>query len=505
MKDGGSDETDVLSIPENLGPRLMGLTSSSDDGDDTLTYVSSSIQISSDPSLVAHGRGLITSHDIRAGDLLFVHPPTVRAEISKVLRLHQNKAESKNSKNLLESIAETVLLKEMKRAIRGRTKQKMNARIAASFLALNCSHSNDKQTKNPEKDNQCLLRILLGKGTSEDIDQFFERLQTVGESFDDNDSLLGIIRHNAFGPDFHNYDRMKTELQTNNSNDRSNTSADSLYARILGHYPLAAMINHSCGPTNAARVFYGEVMVASATRDIPEGSEIRWPYCPPTLPCQCRSEQLAHVYHFQCECQRCRFEEHVFGTTDGETSSIPSPPTIPKGLNDVGNSSNVVLDLQQWSKILKSLDIWYTIVATKLSSSGTKQTLGMIEGLRLGYTQLYFRYFNQALLQQESKATILAEATKLHRSFREIHNASTEHLSLVHLCYELSTTTARESVRLWTENLKDVHTCRYSNAIVGKDIATLREVLKHTRTVLRTSDGWKTNDFSTHSEKTIFL
>lgn len=393
----------------------------------------------------------------------------------------------------------------MKRAIRGRTKQQTNARIAAIFLALNSSHSNDKQTKNPEKDDQCLLRILLGKGTTKDTEQFFERLQAGAESFDDNSSLLGITRHNAFGPDFHNDDRMETELQTNNSNDSSHASIDSLYARILGHYPLAAMINHSCGPTNAARVFYGEVMVASATRDVPKGSEIRWPYCPPTLPYQCRSEQLAHVYHFQCECQRCRFEEHVFGTTDVETSTIPPPPMIPMGLNDVGNGSNMILDLQQWSKILKSLDIWYNAVAAKLSSSGTEQTRGMIEALRLGYTQLYFRYFNQALQQQESKATISAEATKLYRSFEEIHNASTEHLSLVHLSYELSATTTREIVRSWTENLKGVHTCRYSKEIVGKDITTLREVLKHTRTVLRTRDGWKTNDFSTHPGKTTFL
>jgi hypothetical protein len=80
--------------------------------------------------------------------------------------------------------------------------------------------------------------------------------------------------------------------------------------------------------------------------------------------------------------------------------------------------------------------------------------------LKLGYTQLYMRYFNEALLLLESssssvdekdevRATILKEATELHNTFCMVHKSCTEHISLLHLCYELSATaTAVKSMEI---------------------------------------------------------
>ena len=504
-----AESLDFFVLPENLGQRLVGLSENNQD-DDSLAYVSPSLAISSDPKMVAHGRGLVAKIPIQAGELLFVHPPTIHAEISQVLRIYKNKASgstreaTSGASSLLESIAETVLLKEMKRAVRGR-KKKSSARMAASFMALNTNHSTTQNgdacdAEKEEKDQQLtLLRVLLGKGSVEEVDKI---LEDCCASIDDNDYLLGIIRHNAFGPDFHHYQRMEGELSKNNNNNHS-TGSTALYSRILGHYPLAAMINHCCGPTNATRVFYKEIMVATATQTIPSGTEIVWPYCPPILPFPARNEQLGNCYGFSClSSNRSALEKKAYEL------GIP-PPEIPVGLENENSLRTQQLDLKQWEKLLKTLDVWYMVVAAKIelstTSNGEQEKKLLQHGLRLGHTQLYIKYFNQALQLQQMEdsreessrilANIVKEAEKLHSAFSVIHNACTEHLSLLHLCYELSGTKAmnidRETIRFWTEQLKEAHLCRYSNEVVGRDLTTLRTVLKHTRTVLRTQDGWK--------------
>jgi hypothetical protein len=539
-----TESRDLSVLPENLGPRLMGLSEGTNSGNNgnpngksgvSLTYVSPSLKISTDPRLVAHGRGLVAAAPIQAGELLFVHPPTVKAEISQVLRIYKNKAGSRNgsennkdlsssssSSSLLESIAETVLLKEMKRAVRGRKKES-SARMAASFLALNSNHSTRNEADEAETNtgnsseideetDRRLMQVLLGMGEAEDAERI---LTECDAAIDNNDYLLGIIRHNAFGPDFHHYHRMESELLNNNS-----AGSAFYYSRILGHYPLAAMINHSCGPTNATRVFYKETMVATATQAIPSGKEILWPYCPPISPFPDRNQQLKNCYGFSCRSNRSVLEERAYGI------GIP-PPKIPVGLGRGagGGGIDAQLHLQQWAKILKSLEVWYKVVAAKIelpttSNNGNTQNvedpqqqqhqlLLLQHSLRLGYTHLYIRYFNEALQQQmhhsqpESvRANILREANELHSAFSTVHNACTEHLSLLHLCYELSATTTttiidndkRDAIQFWTEELKEAHLCRYSNEVVGRDLATLRKALKHSRTVLRTRDGWKNSD-----------
>jgi len=195
------------------------------------------------------------------------------------------------------------------------------------------------------------------------------------------------------------------------------------------------------------------------------------------------------------------------------------PPKIPldfdRGFS--GGDVDTQLDQQQWKAILKSLEVWYRVVADKIElpiasmKKGKDETEDQVQqqrlllqhGLRLGYTHLYIRYFNEALqydaqhLYSESvRTSILKEANELHCAFSAVHNACTEHLSLLHLCYELSATAKivedrTTAIRFWTEKLKEAHICRYSDEVVGRNLATLRTVLKHTRIVLRKKDGWK--------------
>jgi hypothetical protein len=175
--------------------------------------------------------------------------------------------------------------------------------------------------------------------------------------------------------------------------------------------------------------------------------------------------------------------------------------------------------------------LWYDEVTTTIdTSTGSsinskhhhhQQQQVILAYLKLGYAQLYMRYFNEALLLLESsssvdekdkvRATILKEATELHNAFCMIHKSCTEHISLLHLCYELSatmstsaktkTSTTATTTHYWTEQLKDVHISRYSNEVINNDVNILRTLLKHTRVVLRTKDGWfnANNNYGTSS------
>jgi hypothetical protein len=67
---------------------------------------------------------------------------------------------------------------------------------------------------------------------------------------------------------------------------------------------------------------------------------------------------------------------------------------------------------------------------------------------------------------------------------------------LLHLCYDLITaihshqvdpTKTLPKLRFWTEQLKRAHMIRYGD--LGNNIDTVRRVMKHTRTVLRTQNG----------------
>ncbi|KAL3916899.1 MAG: hypothetical protein SGARI_007848, partial [Bacillariaceae sp.] len=141
-----------LKLPEDLGKLLLSSSSAASVSLSSLVYVNPKVSVDdSTSSVVRHGRGLVAiaaSSDnnendgtIRAGDVLFVTPPTVEAPLDAVLRVYQGKVQSGAT---LEDIAETILLKEMKRCLRrSSSSNDAAAAKAASFMALQDHHQDD--------------------------------------------------------------------------------------------------------------------------------------------------------------------------------------------------------------------------------------------------------------------------------------------------------------------------------------------------------------------------
>jgi len=108
-----------------------------------------------------------------------------------------------------------------------------------------------------------------------------------------------------------------------------------------------------------------------------------------------------------------------------------------------------------------------------------------------------------SLDNDEKIVEVLKLGTQLHFSFVSCNTNSTEHLSILHLCYDLSSllhnraikgsspdATARtmSQVRFWTEQLKRAHMTRYGE--LGEDLENVRKVMKHSKLVLRNLEGW---------------
>jgi hypothetical protein len=150
--------------------------------------------------------------------------------------------------------------------------------------------------------------------------------------------------------------------------------------------------------------------------------------------------------------------------------------------------------------------------------------------LRAGYSQYYINYINNLLQQQQSLLDtnnddddekkegkfgidhLVQIVTNLHFAFVTCNNASTEHISILHVCYDLAvhlrtiaiskngggnkddTNNSNDVVRctklvhFWTDHLKRVHMIRYGK--LGEDIENVRYVMKHTKLILRNRDGW---------------
>ena len=446
----------------------------------TIPYVHPDLVVSS--TEVVHGRGLMingqkeqennddyNNNVISPGDILFITPPTIEAPIESVLRVY----EKNQHQHTLETIAETILLKEMKRNIRKKTSK------ATSIQILQDQHTTTKNEQSPKhqlsNNDDIMLSILSGTPVSDPEHNIQQILIDDNVDYDDDDTVRGIIRQNAFGPDFHHYERIQEEILKHGYSTKN--IDDCPYQRILGMYPLAAMINHSC-QTNATRTFVGNIMIATATQPILPGQEIVWSYIPPTTDYTSRQIKL-QSYGFTCTCPRCREDD----------------------------------DEQQWTQIQ------YILSSTLLSSSSSKDEWDMMlqqvetiyeqnkrhsHSLRLSLTNMYIQYFNQALtsvvgsIHNDTEnndlmySTILKYATQLHWSFCLLHNGSTEHISIVHLCYDLSrriSTANASSSQFWMEQLKKVHACRYSKYSID-DVNNLRKLLQHTKLVLRTLDGW---------------
>jgi hypothetical protein len=512
--DNGTTAADIappLLLPNELFKLLLGDYMLFRDTS-FLTYVHPSIEVTSQG--VCHGRGLVNTSEtvIPAGEVLFITPPAAEAPMEAVLRVYFSKGGSVG----LQEIAETLLLKEMKRVVR------KDPTTSASFLILQSRHSMEEYQEYwtmDTTDHKNLLSILLCKGDDKCVSQVLDYHKNI-----DNERLRGIIRKNAFGPDFHHYERIQVELS-------KSTKYAASYTRLLGMYPLAAMINHAC-MTNATRIFIPcssngsaiiNLMVATATQDIKPGQEVLWSYIPPTMNPQNRNKALEH-FGFTCQCIRCKVDNGYLKDLWDQTHSACF-------LNKYNNLEFInFLEDTVYPQIKPNKN---QVDCGGCCNDGLSvddaTTLGE-QSLRLAYTDDYINLFNFSLCPEapcgmETKQRedeykvcnfvhILDKATALHHTFSAIHNASTEHVSIVHLCYELSTLVARimdsyekdedavfckdisrPSPSFWIEQLKHAHKCRYSNYLstentCNKGFFSTKALFQHTKLVLRASNGW---------------
>ena len=433
---------------------------------------------------VLHGRGLVVTRDVSPGECLFAIPAIVSTPVDEVhrrfLELHNdgigNNETGRSYGKELEDLAESVLIEQIQSLSKdGGGDEEFKQRTSNSFVSQMSSEDV------PQTD----LDVILGESASPTDNQVNVEL--------DNESILNIIRRNAFGPDYHSYDTI-ADYWLKNPN-----QTEYAYKRLLGVYPLAAMINHSCCPS-AVRIFGNlpastkteklrgkEVMIVHANKAMKKGTEITWSYLPPTTPFKTRHEILKTKYGFSCQCVRCTSESNTINGIDlleqltetnlDVTSSLPN--TI-QSIESTFKSNSIKSETQRY--------------------------------LRVSHAPLYMQHFNTTLSSPSIKSTtnndaissLLKLASQLHFSFVSCNNASTEHISILHLCYELASllhtramsyhpdsATQQQTmsqVRFWTEQLKQAHMVRYGS--LGENLESVRDVMKHSRVVLRNRDGW---------------
>ena len=253
-------------------------------------------------------------------------------------------------------------------------------------------------------------------------------------------------------------------------------------------------------------------MIVHASKMIPTGTEVVWSYIPPIQPFAERRRALKKRHGFLCMCERCVLESKQL-----KRDILPS--TLKNALDEGGNWNKSLLNVsnEEESSKRQLCSAYATLEATVFGSTSILSN-EVKRYLRVGYTNLHFNYFNAVLSSLGNAASdghrkqvqemVLDAATHLHFAFCASNNASTEHLSVLHLCYELinaihqsgsssisssssssddqSKTAAK--VRFWMEQMKKAHLVRYGD--MGSDLESVRNSLVHTRTILRQRDGF---------------
>jgi hypothetical protein len=514
---------------------------------------------------VCHGRGLITTRDVSAGECLFVIPPIFTVNVNEVhtryllQQSNSNGGEGEEGGDIdpakvLERIAENQLVHQVQAAIAVlmdeqiiQSKQtiinRARKQLHAFLLQMSSNNKVPTTATNPDE----LMETLVGNANNNSSSTSINDIREL-----DEDTILHIIRRNAFGPDFHNYDRIANcwSMKRGMSTDEDVNNKAIYYNRILGAYPLAAMINHSCCP-NSVKVFSRkasdsstsatsadrEVMIVHSNTNIPKGTEITWSYLPSSTPYSIRREALITKYGFTCQCNRCIKEERVY-------TNQPKFSTMLSTLTQIATQSHQGEDTEAISEsVVLNLEAIFVTPSTTPSTPPPSIPNETQRFLRAGYSLYYIHYINTLLQQHQQQQQSLLDnnnnndeekkkaggkfdidhliqiVTNLHFAFVTCNNASTEHISILHVCYDLAvhlctlainnsstrdggssnnnddtTTNSNEVVKctkrvqFWTDQLKRVHMIRYGK--LGEDIENVRNVMKHTKLVLRNRDGW---------------
>ena len=444
---------------------------------------------------VAHGIGVVASRDIDAGECLFVIPAALSADMNTVFQ-EWSKAQKSNAaaeesnssaeQTVLEKISEEVLVQSMKEASHAED-DKQKALAYSFLLQLSSGEGEDARKVDIPSDNETLVKALVGKSkdppsTPSDIDDA---------------KLLEIIRRNAFGPDFYSYESVEKKWNSVLLESSPTASSPDSPSRLLGLYPLAAMLNHSCVP-NAIRVFAcGQWMIVHACSNIKQGEEIVWSYLPPVLPFPQRRQQLQERHGFVCHCVRCQKEEEAAASK----SDIFVLPSNLQPFEKPGSISAVNTDSETRLQFTKDLIDWEQSIFVDNSGFSNEAK----RYWKMGNVTLYMHYLNSVLMDlpnhnpkevEALREAVLKTAMELHFAFLSCSMASTEHISVLHLCYELvavmHSRAADQSktlpkVKFWTEQLKRAHMTRYGN--LGANVEKIRGVMKHTQLVLRNQNG----------------
>ena len=263
---------------------------------------------------ISHGRGLITTRDVSPGECLFVVPSVFSADAVEVRKRYLQEKLCGRDARTVERLAEDQIVQKVQLACDLLSDEEIQPKsvVDRARMQLSAFISQMSSERVPATENcDALMSTLVANEPSSILYKDTASL--------DMDTILSIIRRNAFGPDFHNYDKL-AKCWTERAN------SENCYDRLLAIYPLAAMINHSCCP-NVVRVFgrlpaqnrnsaEREVMIVHANAHIPKGKEITWSYLPPATPLSVRRGMLLSKYGFTCRCTRCAMEEEALSISE---------------------------------------------------------------------------------------------------------------------------------------------------------------------------------------------
>jgi len=481
-----------------------------------------------------HGRGLTATKDIKEGECLFFLPAALAVPVDEVhdafLTHDDNNASSvpEKKQSIVEFLAERILLRRTRNLFSSLEDRIYSPSTSTKLVALLLQVGNDTLDQvvsevveeSFEKNNQYLdkgayvLDIMMEKeNMNNDCELIVKKIHakmisSVEEATNIDNSkmtfedlitesmIMRIIRRNVFGPEFHNHSSMEKTWK------ELKTSADQPYRSILGFYPLAAMINHSYIP-NAVRVFVGDAMIVHTNTKISKGDEIVWSYTALNQKVETRQQALLDNFQFQCNCERTKQEKEAteilheaLGAKFFSNFDSYNVTNLTQGITSDAHVHRTLKRLRAFSDKLDR-----TISSKSISNEAVRY-------FKAGYLSFYMNYLNLLLHQSSLEGysdsyenEVLPLASYLHFTLFSCNNASTEHLSILHLCYEIvsllysksNEDSYRMKLKFWTEQLKKAVMTRYGS--LGSDVNNVRTAMQHSKGVLRTLNGFRDAKF----------
>ncbi|THH28831.1 hypothetical protein EUX98_g5351 [Antrodiella citrinella] len=117
----------------------------------------------------------------------------------------------------------------------------------------------------------------------------------------------------------------------------------------VGVYELPSFCNHSCLPS-ATKVFFGDVIVMRAARDLSRGEEVTSYYRPGTKPYNDRARDLNRVWGFTCDCCICladRADGQAALSLRARVYDEPAPSTLSSAQQRVAELLSSYVDTRE--------------------------------------------------------------------------------------------------------------------------------------------------------------